>query len=318
MDVRTERLIAKKNKDKIKDKLFKLILNSISGMLDNKHSWLYFPEGALRMRLIGQLILSKFIEVCALRGWKVVSANTDGIEVIIPKDQKESYIQALDDAVAKFDMLLEHEEYEFIYYKNVNNYICKLKTGDGSVDVKEKGLFKRKPELGNSVDNLVVAKALYEYYVNGNHFEDVISNPDKYGLHIYDYCKSNKVGRDFAVIWNNQPQQRLNRYYFSKNAPYIFKKKLVNVESIEKLINTRMQQIIMSDPYISEESAYEAASSIIKEGLQHMNVGQGVKLFNKYHETNSFSKYEVNYSYYIKQCRDIVDSLNKYNQLTLF
>lgn len=75
-EVKDERIIAKRTGEKSKDALFKLILNSISGMLDNKYSWLYFPEGALRMRLIGQLILTKFIEKCALSGWKVVSANT--------------------------------------------------------------------------------------------------------------------------------------------------------------------------------------------------------------------------------------------------
>lgn len=74
--VKDDRAVAKKNKEKAKDSLFKLILNSTSGLLDSDVSWLYFPEGALRMRLIGQLILTKHIEVCALRGWKVVSANT--------------------------------------------------------------------------------------------------------------------------------------------------------------------------------------------------------------------------------------------------
>ena len=76
LNVKTERIIAKKAKDKAKDTFLKLILNSTSGLLDNQHSWLYFPEGAMRLRLIGQLFLTKTIEVCIINKWQVVSANT--------------------------------------------------------------------------------------------------------------------------------------------------------------------------------------------------------------------------------------------------
>lgn len=74
--VKEERIVAKKNKDKAKDAFLKLILNSTSGLLDNQHSWLYYPEGAMRLRLIGQIFLTKCIEVCIINNWQVVSANT--------------------------------------------------------------------------------------------------------------------------------------------------------------------------------------------------------------------------------------------------
>lgn len=74
--VKEERLEAKATKNKLKDTFLKLILNSISGLLDMSHSWLYFPQGALRLRLIGQLFLTKAIEVCIMNDWQVISANT--------------------------------------------------------------------------------------------------------------------------------------------------------------------------------------------------------------------------------------------------
>jgi hypothetical protein len=77
--IKDERLIAKKNKDKGKDSFLKLVLNSTSGLLDNQHSWLYYPEGAMRLRLIGQLILTKCIEICIINNWQVVSANTKSL-----------------------------------------------------------------------------------------------------------------------------------------------------------------------------------------------------------------------------------------------
>lgn len=74
--VKSDRIEAKKNKDKSKDALLKLILNSTSGMIDNKYSWLYYPEGAMKLRLMGQLILTLTIERLVLAGYQVVSANT--------------------------------------------------------------------------------------------------------------------------------------------------------------------------------------------------------------------------------------------------
>lgn len=206
-------------------------------------------------------------------------------------------------------MDLEHERYDFINYLNVNSYIAKVED-----KAKEKGMFVTNPVLGKSVDTLVIPKALKLFFMEGISFEESIRNPEKYGFHIYDYCKSNKVGRDFTVIWNGEIQQRLNRYYFSKNSPYIFKKKMTN---LEKVIEDRLKEIKRTNPSISEESALIQAKKVLEEGLQHMNVGWGVKLFNVY-EDKKFEDYEINYDYYIKQCRDIVDTLNNYNQLTLW
>ena len=277
IEVKTERLIAKKAKDKAKDTFLKLILNSTSGLIDNQHSWLYFPEGAMRLRLIGQLILTKCIEECILNNWQVVSANTDGLETIVPKNELDKYKELLDNTCRLFNLDLEHENYSKIVYKNVNNYIAV--TEDGKY--KQKGLFVPKPILGNSVDELVIAKALEAYYTKNIQPREFISNPNKYDLHIYDYCKSNKIGKDFTVYHNGEIQQQLNRYYFSKNAPYLFKRKH-NVGT-----------------------------------LQSVNVGEGVKIFNNYEE-KTWLEYEINYNYYISATKKIIDEINNFNQLKLF
>lgn len=285
LGVKTDRLVAKKNKDKAEDTFLKLILNSTSGLLDNQHSWLYYPEGAMKLRLIGQLILTKCIEVCLINNWQVVSANTDGIEVIVPKYQLKQYKDLLDITCRKFQLDLEHEYYKKIVYKNVNNYIAITK--DNSV--KRKGFFKlpfnekgqREIPLGDSCNELVISKALDAYYTNGIEPKDFILNPDKSGLHIYDFCKSNKIAKDFTVWWNSEIQQQLNRYYFSKNAPRLFKQK-------------------------------DGVGT-----MQSVNVGEGVILFNEYKEL-PWEEYKINYQYYISSTQKIIDEINRFNQLTLF
>lgn len=276
-NVRKERVIAKKAKDKSKDAFLKLILNSTSGLLDNQHSWLYFPEGAMRLRLIGQLILTKIGEVCILNNWQTVSYNTDGIEVLIPKSQLNLFYKVTQEEAIKFNLNLEYEIYNKIIYKNVNNYLAETESGK----LKQKGLFVTKPLLSNSVDELVIAKALQAYYINNIKPQEFISNPDKYNLHIYDYCKSNKIGKDFKVWHNGKIQQQLNRYYFSKNAPYLFKQK------------------------------YGTGT------MQHVNVGEGVTLFNNY-EKKPNKEYLLNYQYYISKTQKIIDEINNLNQMSLF
>ena len=285
IEVKDERLEAKANKDKAKDKFLKLILNSTSGLIDNQHSWLYFPEGAMRLRLIGQLILTKCIEQCIINNWQVVSANTDGIEVIVPKHMLQQYQNVLNMICNKFNLILEHELYNKIIYKNVNNYIAETNKGS----IKRKGFFKlpyneykqREIPLGDSCNELVISKALFNYYINNIEPREFISNPDKYNMHIYDYCKSNKISKNFDVYWNGEIQQQLNRYYFSKKGAFLFKQK--------DGIGT----------------------------MQHVNVGQPVILFNQYEE-KQWEDYNVDYNYYISSTQKIIDEINNYNQLTLF
>jgi len=277
VEVLNERVEAKSTKNKPKDSFLKLILNSTSGLIDNQHSWLYFPEGAMRLRLIGQLILTKCIEQCIINKWQVVSANTDGIEVIVPRHMLKQYQEVLNMVCNKFKLDLEHEMYSKITYKNVNNYIAITKEGK----YKQKGLFVPKPVLGNSVDELVIAKALEAYYTKDISPREFISNPNKYNLHIYDYCKSNKIGKDFKVYWNGTLQQQLNRYYFSKNGAYLFKQKFG------------------------------------QGTMQHVNVGQPVTLFNNY-INKSWEDYNVDYNYYISATQKIIDEIANFNQLKLF
>lgn len=311
-EIKDERVVAKKAGIKSKDTFFKLILNSTSGLLDNQHSWLYYPEGALKLRLIGQLILTKCIEVCIQNNWQVVSANTDGIEVIVPKEQLDEYYKVLDDAIALFNIGLEHELYDFIIYKNVNNYIARTNKGSKKL----KGLFVHKPVLGNSVDTLVIAKALEAYYSEGIDVEEFISHPEKYNLTIYDYCKSNKIDKSFFVVWNNKVQQQLNRYYFSKGNHYLFKYKKNSGYSLKDLDSLAMK--IMSESACSLENAKkEAFKIILGNKAHHVNVGEGVQLFNTYKDL-TWSEYNINYDYYIRAARKIIREISRYNQLTLF
>lgn len=272
--VKSDRIEAKKNKDKSKDALLKLILNSTSGMIDNKYSWLYYPEGAMKLRLMGQLILTLTIERLVLAGYQVISANTDGIEVVVPKDRTLEYEQIVDQVGREFDLIFEHENYQKIIYMNVNNYLAQT-----SSKIKQKGLFVDKPELGNSVDYLIIPKALKAYYIENIPVKQFVESH----TNVLDFCCSQKVDKSYHIEWTSpqfvkSKQQRLNRFYASTKGGYIYK---------------------------------------CRNGKQnHLLKESGVMIYNN-HDPNVFPT-DINYKFYIAQINKIISEINNKNQLTLF
>lgn len=51
--------------------------------------------------------------------------------------------------------------------------------------------------------------------------------------------------------------------------------------------------------------------------MQHVNVGQGVVLYNNSIDVD-WSERNINYAYYISATQKIIDEIARYQQLTLF
>lgn len=273
-NVKSDRIEAKKNKDKSKDALLKLILNSTSGMIDNQYSWLYYPEGAMKLRLMGQLILSLTIERLVLANYQVVSCNTDGIEVIVPQDKLMDYRDIVNQVGNEFNLEFEHEVYKKIIYMNVNNYLAQTES-----KLKQKGIFVEKPELGNSVDYLIIPKALKAYYIDNIPVKQFV----KSHTNIFDFCCSQKVDKSYHVMWTDSnfitiKQQRLNRFYASTKGGYLYKCR----------DNKR----------------------------NHMLKDSGVMIYNN-HNSKVFPT-DINYKFYISQINKIITEIANKNQLELF
>lgn len=291
-----DRTIAKRNGDKKKDTFLKLCNNAFSGLVDSPVTWLYSPEHILALRIFGQLIQLRFMEELNFHNISVLFTNTDGTLVRCPKDKLHIYHQIANNIAKEFQVEWEFAILKQICFVNTNSYLSEIKKeymideNCNEINVKDKGKIKRKGSffrqqddipLGDAVNELVISKALEAYYINNISPSEFISNPEKYNLHIYDYCKSNKIDKSFTVYHDNKIQQNLNRYYFSKNSPFLFKRK------------------------------HDIGT------FQHVNVGEGVKIFNNF-EQKEWKDYEINYQYYISKTQEIIDKINNLNQLTLF
>lgn len=275
-EIKNERAEAKRNKEKSKDALFKLILNGTSGLLDQEYSWLYYPEGAMKLRLLGQLVITLVIERLVLAGFQVLSANTDGIECLVPKGKLEQYYSIVDQVGKETNLNFEHQKYKKIVYANVNNYIAL--TEDNKV--KQKGsYFLTEPELGSSVDYLIIPKALKAWYIDGVKPEDFVMSHKN----VLDFCCSQKVDKSYHIMWTDRDfipkkQQRLNRFYASIKGGYIYK---------------------------------------CRDGKQsHLMKQSGVTIYNN-HKEDIFPD-DINYKFYISQIKTIISGIKRNYQLELF
>lgn len=115
----------------------KIVLNGTFGKLFSKWSILYAPEFGIRTTVTGQLALLMLIEMMEATGIEVVSANTDGIVLRIPRllvDQARSNVAWWERTTG---LGMEETHYNGIYARDVNNYIAITDKGK----VKRKGIF---------------------------------------------------------------------------------------------------------------------------------------------------------------------------------
>ena len=224
---RDKRIKAKKEKDSLTDSVFKLVLNSSVGMFNNEYAFLYDPQANVSITLNGQLFLGLCCEKLMENGFSVVSTNTDGAEILCPRNRRNEVEALLDSLGKQYEMTWEHKSYREIYYLNINNYIAWINEDNKP---KHKGVFVYKKPLGDSVDELIIPKALEAYFINKVKPEVFI----KAHTDIKDFCLSKKISKDYSVYWMNQKVQNLNRFYVSKKGAYLYKKKSRNMEHVLK------------------------------------------------------------------------------------
>ena len=291
VEIIEDRLVAKRNKDKKKDKFLKLILNGTSGLADSNVTWVYSPEQVMALRVLGQLIQLRFIEdLSELDGVKVFFTNTDGTCIMIRRKLIPEFCKIAKDIEKEFKITWEFTFNKKMVFSNTNSYISvieeKFMLDDdlnfinhetGLNEIKRKGAVFRYGNdipLGDSVNEQVIPRALEAYFVNGIAPEEFISNPLKYNISIFDYCCSKKVNKGFHVYYGDDIIQNINRYYFSKKGLYLMKLKKKSTGN-----------------------------------KNHMHKGYPVKLLNIYNPETSFEEYDINYSYYIAKAKRLISEM---------
>lgn len=317
--IRTLRLAAKKAKDKNKDLTFKLAMNSISGNYKNPYSPVYAPDANVAMCVNGQLLIAMLIEDMELARFECIASNTDGATFKVQNGREQEFNSIRDAWETMSRMTLEETVYEKMVIVAVNDYIA-FKEGYSAIKdqlhfhspkdsiklnetpvkltnditsqlrekyVKEKGMFITSPRIGKGMDQLIVAKALQNYFGRGIPVQATIMG----SKHIWDFVKFERVGRQFDVYWNDQEQQRTNRFYVSKRGAYLYKVKTL--------------------PRFDKGGHMYNAKS-----YSHVVKGRGVTLLNECYE-GDIRDHEIDYSYYIKEANEVIREIEP-SQMELF
>ena len=220
------RLKAKREKDKLTDSVLKLCINSSYGVMGSEYTFLYDLQQVVATTLAGQLLMGYVCEKLIENNFTVIATNTDSVTIHCEKNRTEECANIINTIGSQFGYEFEGETFTELYFQHINSYIGKTDEGK----IKQKGVFVYKKPLGDSVDELIVPKALEAYFINKVKPEVFI----KTHTDIKDFCLSKKISKDYSVFWMNQKVQNLNRFYVSKKGAYLYKKKSRNLEHVLK------------------------------------------------------------------------------------
>ena len=276
-----ERIEAKHSGQKLKNLALKLVLNSVTGKMQQETSWMYDPFSVFKIRINGQLVLLMLVDILLQHNCKIVQVNTDGV-MFVAKKEIESHLQ---ESVAELERLtqlsFEGNHYEAFYQYAVNDYFGVEEGYSQSRDpklIERKGMFITDTQLGKGLAPTIIPEAVIKYFVEGIPIEKTI----KECTDIRKFVMGQRVDKKFDVEYNDKKVQRINRFYASTNGCNLYKIK-----------------------YEDDKPSYT-----------NMLTKSGVTLLNKYDDADIKCRH-INYGYYLSEARKIVENL-KCRQLELF
>ena len=272
----------------------KLSVNSVYGKSSDMQNWIYDRQLTMFTTITGELSLMMLIEEYELNGIHVISANTDGVTIMVDKTllDKMHEINKWWSELTSYE--LERADYQKIIFSTVNDYLA-IKT-DG--EVKKKGDFLTDFELHKNKSARIVPIALEQYFVSNIPVADTIMDHNN----IFDFCLRQKASKDFhyegiirstgeTTVYN-----KLIRYYISNTG--------------EKLLKVKNPECDTNAAAVSQVEAGEWLATVSN------------------HLTKDHPLDNINYSYYIERAERIISKIQlegkvrkvviNPNQLSLF
>jgi hypothetical protein len=320
--------------------LYKIVLNSAFGLSNDKHSPL--KDGLLTMRITcnGQLLLVQLMEeLCeSIPGARPVMVNTDGGEIIFPKEYEPLYDKICKRWEEMTDLILEFEQYEKLIIWDVNNYIGiftpyeikyekamemfensfpkpLIKKIDGKYyhyPIKLKGRFEIDKALHKNKSFRVKAIAIYNHFVHGVSPERTI----EMCTNIYDYCAGIRAKGEWKIKQTCVEDGQLYDYDTQKTVRYFVSKKGCKLIKEERKIAEEDEIIRDSKGRITK--TIKKGDLLIKtEKVEASNVMEYVAI--SIDDKKKFEDYDINFDYYLRAIKKEIDKVEPmYKQNSLF
>ena len=261
--------------NKIGAEALKIVINSIYGKLGSELFFLYDRFAQMQVTINGQLMTMTLIEELELNGIHVISANTDGIVIKLPRDKFNVYKEITDRWNETNKMGADYEEYQMIASRDVNNYFD-IQT-DGTIEYK--GALDPKQylkELKKGYDAPVVAIAVFEYLVNNVPVMTTLRNHKD----ILDFCKTQNVGRQFEVVYDVCEKGVITHIHSQRHVRFYVSTKGVIIQKENKTTGARSK----------------------------LAGGNTVCILNSLDDL-PIEERNINYGYYYNECYKIIDPI---------
>lgn len=213
-EIRDKRLKAKHSGDKGTNEALKIVINSTFGKLNDYYSPLRSVPDALRVTINGQLMLLMLIEMLEMKGFVILSANTDGVTIISPTVAGINF--KLKMVISEWEKLTKFKLEEAIYTRycrrDINAYLAIKPDGK----IKEKGVFTEHPDKGKW-DGMVVKKAAREYLLRDIDPKDTVYAETDARQFLY----YQRVGNGGYAALGDQKIGKTIRWYVAKKGKQV-------------------------------------------------------------------------------------------------
>lgn len=261
--------------NKIGAEALKIVINSIYGKLGSELFFLYDRFAQMQVTINGQLMTMTLIEELELNGIHVISANTDGIVIKLPRDKFNVYKDITDRWNEANKMGADYEEYKMIASRDINNYVDIQTNGK----IEYKGALDPKQylkELKKGYDAPVVAVAVFEYLVNNVPVMTTLRNHKD----ILDFCKTQNVGRQFEVVYDVCEKGKIVTIHSQRHVRFYVSTKGVVIQKENKVSGARSK----------------------------LASGNSVCILNSLDDL-PIEERNINYGYYYNECYKIIDPI---------
>ena len=292
------RLIAKKEGNKVLADGFKLAANSVYGKSNDLYSWLYDPQYTMATTINGQLLLTMLAEMLMeIDDSKLIQINTDGLTMKIHRDDINQYYEICNAWMKITNLELEYVEYSKMIIFDVNNYLAFYT--NGKYKAKGRCEFEDIP-LHKNKSFAIIPRAFYEYYKNNIEPVEFITNHKN----IFDFCagvkskKSDKKGSNWYQL------------HWVENGEYKTKKLS---KTVRYYISNKGCTLIKH----SEDGSQAHVEAPVRKGNKIIRDWK-VNYFNHAVKHNDFSKYDIDYTYYVSKVNEWITDIKDTKQLCLF
>lgn len=261
--------------NKIGAEALKIVINSIYGKLGSELFFLYDRFAQMQVTINGQLMTMTLVEALELEGIHVISANTDGIVIKLPKDKFDVYKRITDEWNEHNKMGADYETYKVIVSRDINNYFDIQTNGDiefkGALDPKQ-----YLKDLKKGYDEPIVAKAVFEYFTNNIPISETLRKHTD----ILDFCKTQNVGKQFDVVYSIVENRQVKTVTSQRHVRFYVSTKGVIIQKQHKVTKKR----------------------------SNLASGKPVVILNSL-DDKPIEERNIDYGYYYEECYKIIDPI---------